>query len=225
MTQDEQQLARLRAAFAAPDAAPAPESCPSPETIWSAVRGELPPQQLREVLDHVASCAACAEDWRLAAELNRQQAAEVATAPGKVIQGRFGWRSLSTAAAIAAALLIGVSVYRANEVAPGQQPTYREAEAPHAGIRSLLPPGEGLPRQGAVLRWSPLPGAVSYDVEVSTEDLQPVAAAKGQTTPEFRIPDSALAALPPGARLLWRIEAVHADGSRESSQTFTSPLR
>jgi hypothetical protein len=225
MNQDDQQLARLRAAFAAPDAAPDPESCPSPETIWSAVRGELQPQQLREVLDHVASCAACAEDWRLAAELNRQQAAEAVTVPGKVIQGRFGWRSLSTAAAIAAALLIGVSVYRSNEVAPGQAPTYREAEAPQAGIRSLLPPGETLPRQGAVLRWSPLPGAVSYDVEVSTEDLQPVAAAKGQTTAEYRLPESALAVLPPGSKLLWRIDAVHADGSRESSQTFTTPLR
>lgn len=225
MNQDDPQLARLRAAFAAPDAAPAPESCPSPETIWSAVLGELPPQQLREVLDHVASCAACAEDWRLAADLNRQQAAETATVPGKVIQGRFGWRSLYTAAAVAAALLIGVSVYRANEVAPGQAPAYREAEAPNAGIRSLLPSGEALPRQGAVLRWSPLPGAVSYDVEVSTEDLQPVAAAKGQTTAEYRLPESALAALPPGTRLLWRVDAVHADGSRESSQTFTTPLR
>jgi len=225
MTQDDRQLERLRAAFATADDAPAPESCPSPETIWSAVRGELPPQQLREVLDHVASCSACAEDWRLAAELNRQQAAEAATAPGKVIQGRFGWRAVYTAAAVAAALLIGVSVYRSNEVAPGQAPTYREAETPHAGIRSLLPAGEALPRQGAVLRWSPLPGAVSYDVEVSTEDLQPVAAAKGQTTPELRIPDSALASLPPGAKLLWRVDAVHADGSRESSQTFTTALR
>jgi len=224
MTQDDQQLARWRAAFAAADDAPAPESCPSPETIWSAVRGELPSQQLRAALDHVAACAACAEDWRLAAELNRQQAAETATVPGKVIQGRFGWRSLSTAAAIAAALLIGVTVYRGTESGP-QTPTYREAEAPHAGIRSLLPPGEALPRQGAVLRWSPLKDAVSYDIEVSTEDLQPVFAAKGQTAYELRLPDSALAGLPPGAKLLWRVDAVHADGSRESSQTFNTPLR
>ena len=224
MTQDDQQLARWRAAFAAADDAPAPESCPSPETIWSAVRSELPPQQLRETLDHVAACAACAEDWRLAAELNRQQAAETATVPGKVIQGRFGWRSLSTAAAIAAALLIGVTVYRGTKSGP-QTPTYREAEAPHAGIRSLLPSGEALPRQGAVLRWSSLPDAVSYDVEVSTEDLRPVAAVKGLTAPEYRLPESSLASLPAGSRLLWRIDAVHADGSRESSQTFNSPLR
>ena len=55
MDQDAQQLARLRAAFiASDDPAPDPQSCPTPETLWSAVRGELPAPQLREVLDHVA---------------------------------------------------------------------------------------------------------------------------------------------------------------------------
>lgn len=225
MNQDDQELAHLRAAFATPDLAPDPQSCPSPETIWSAVRGELPPQQLREVLDHVSGCAACAEDWRLAAELNRQQAAEAATAPGKVIAGRFGqWRPLAVAAAIAAGLLIGVTVYRAGDVGP-QEPTYREAERPHAGIRSLLPAGQALPRQSPVLRWSPLPDVASYDVQVSTEDLRPVAAAKGQTVAEYRIPESALAGLPPGAQLLWQVDAVRVDGSRESSPTFTTSLQ
>jgi hypothetical protein len=221
MNNEAQQISRWRAAFAESGPAPDPASCPTPETLWSAVRGELPPEPMGEVLDHVAACAACAEDWRLAAELNRQEE-RAAMVPGKVIQGRFGqWRPLAAAAALAAGLLIAVGVYRAQQ--PVQEPTYREVQ--HAGIHSLLSQGQALPRQAAVLRWSPLPGAVSYDVQVSTEDLQPVAAAKGQTATEYRVPESALAALPSGTRLLWQVDAVRPDGSHENSPTFVTSLK
>jgi hypothetical protein len=221
MNNEAQQISRWRAAFAEPDAAPDPASCPTPETLWSAVRGELPAQQMGEVLDHVAACAACAEDWRLAAEINRQEE-RAAIGPGKVIPGRFGqWRPLAAAAALAACLLIAVGVYRVNQ--PTQAPTYREAQ--HTGIRSLLPEGQALPREAAVLRWSPLAGAVSYDVQVSTEDLHTVAAAKGQTGTEYRIPQSALSGLPSGTRLLWQVDAVRADGTHENSQTFATTVK
>lgn len=227
MTDDAQNLARLRAAFAVPaEAAPEPESCPPAETIFAAVRGELPPQQLREVVDHTAFCAACAEDWRLAAEVERQTAerqAAPAVATGKVIAGRFGqWRPLAAAAALAAGLLITVGIYQTGNFGP-QEPTFRAGE--QESIRSLVPESQALPRQGAVLRWTPFPGATSYDVQVSTEDLQVVASAQGQTTTELRIPESALAALPPGTKLLWQVDAVFPDGTRQSSPTFTTPLQ
>jgi hypothetical protein len=238
MSQDDPQLARLRAAFATADAPPDPQSCPAAETIWSAVRGELPPAQMREVVEHTARCSACAEDWRLAAELNRQPIADAdadgaGVAPrrlGTVVQGRFGgwrrWRPLAAAAALAAGLLIAVGVYQTGVYHSGslspQEPAYREAS--HAGIRSLLPAGEALPRQAAVLRWSPLPGATGYDVQVSTEDLASVATAKGLTAARYRIAASALASLPRGTKLLWRVDAVRADGSHEASPTFSTPL-
>lgn len=222
MSDEAQQISRWRAAFAEPDAAPDPASCPSPETLWSAVRGELPAPRMSEVLDHVAACAACAEDWRLAAEINRQEE-KAARGPGQVIQGRFGqWRPLAAAAALAAGLLIAVGVYRVNQP-PVQEPTYREVQ--HAGIRSLLPEGQALPREAAVLRWSPLAGAVSYDVQVSTEDLRTLATAKGQTATEYRVPQSALSGLPSGARLLWQVDAVRPDGTHETSPTFITPVR
>jgi hypothetical protein len=221
MSNEAQQISRWRAAFAESGPAPDPASCPTAETLWSAVRGELSAREMSDVVDHVAACAACAEDWRLAAEINRQEE-RAAIGPGKVIPGRFGrWRPLAAAAALAACLAIAVGVYRANQ--PAQEPTYREAQ--HAGIRSLLPQGQALPREAAVLRWSPLAGATSYDVEVSTEDLRPVAAAKGQTAAEYHIPESALAGLPAGSRLLWRVDAVRPDGSHENSQTFITRLK
>jgi anti-sigma factor RsiW len=224
MNQDTQELAKLRVAFTAPaSAAPAPEECPSPETLWAAVRGELPPSALREVVDHTARCAACAEDWRLAVEVNRQATAEAETAPGKLIVGRFGrFRPMVTAAALAAGLLVAVGIYR-EAIGPTQAPTYRESQ--QAQVRSLLPAGQTLPRQGAVLRWTPVAGATSYDVSVSTEDLRQIATAPGQTAAEYRLPPAALAGLPAGTKLLWRVDAVFPDGHRVTSPTFTTPLQ
>jgi putative zinc finger protein len=221
---DDQELASLRAAFTAPAAAaPDPESCPAPEKIWEAVRGELPPAELRQVVEHTASCAACAEDWRLAAELGRQSAAATVTAPGKVLQGRFGrWRPLAAAAALAAGLLLVVGVYRTGILGPGQ-PTYREAGS--EAIRSLVPEDQALPRQGAVLRWSPVPGAESYDVRISTEDLRLVLTAQSLKAASYPVPESALAGLPPGSKLLWQVDAVLPDGTRRTSETFTVEVR
>ncbi|HEX4959962.1 MAG TPA: zf-HC2 domain-containing protein [Thermoanaerobaculia bacterium] len=223
MSEDSQQLANLRAAFTAPAvAAPAYEDCPSPETIWAAVRGELPPDALREVLDHTARCEACAEDWRLAVEVNCQAAAREEKTPGKLLVGRFGnWRPLAAAAALAAGLLVGVGVYRGAMVP--NQPTYRETQQPE--IRSLLPAAQALPRQGAVLRWSPVPGAASYDVSVSTEDLRQLATIHGQTAAAYPLPPAALTTLPAGAKILWQVEAVFPDGHRVTSPTFTSPVQ
>jgi hypothetical protein len=225
MSQDNQELARLRAAFAAPDAAPDPETCPAPEAIWAAVRGELPPRELREVVEHTAVCASCAEDWRLAVELEKQSAAsQTATVPaGRVIQGRFGTlRTWSAAAALAAGLLVAVGLYRTGNFGP-QEPTFREAQG--TTVHSLLAEGQALPRQSAVLRWSPVPGAASYDVRISTEDLRLVDTVQGRTATEYRVPDSALAGLPPGTKLLWQVDAVFPDGTRQSSQTFDNRLQ
>ena len=225
MSQDTQELERLRAAFAVPDPAPYPATCPAPEAIWTAVRGELPPRELREVVEHTAVCAACAEDWRLAVEIEKQSAAsQTATVPaGRVIQGRFGrLRTWTAAAALAAGLLVAVGLYRTGDFGP-QEPTFREA--PGTTVRSLLAEGQALPRQGAVLRWSPLPGAASYAVRISTEALRLVDTAQGQTATEYRVPDSSLAGLPAGTKLLWQVEAVFPDGIRQSSQTVTNPLQ
>jgi Putative zinc-finger len=228
MSQDTQELERLRAAFAIPDpanSAPDPTTCPAPEAIWAAVRGELPPRELREVVEHTAVCASCAEDWRLAAEIEKQTAAsQTATIPvGRVIQGRFGqFRTWTAAAAIAAGLLIAVGLYRTGDFGP-REPGFRESET--VAVRSLLAEGQALPRQSAVLRWAPVPGAASYDVRISTEDLRLVDTAQGQTATEYRLPDSALAGLPAGTKLLWQVDAVFSDGTRQPSQTFNNPLQ
>jgi hypothetical protein len=66
--------ARLRAAFQAIPEGEAPsESCPAPEKIWAAVHMELPQAERRELVDHLASCPFCAEDWRIAWQLSEEE--------------------------------------------------------------------------------------------------------------------------------------------------------
>ncbi|HVR97621.1 MAG TPA: zf-HC2 domain-containing protein [Thermoanaerobaculia bacterium] len=224
MSPEDQELARLRAAFAAPaGAAPEPESCPPAEKVWAAVRGELRADETREVVEHVAFCASCAEDWRLAMDLQQQEPARETAAPlAPVVYGRFQrWRPLAAAAAMAAGLLIVIGLQSDDLWGPRTAPTYREAE--RTAIRSLAE--ATLPQQGGTLRWSALPGAVSYDLVVSTEDLRVVAEQQGLTATEYRLPASALAGVAPGTKLLWRVDAVMADGRHESSPTFTTTVR
>src|SRR5690349_6858129 len=116
-TNDE--LARLRTAFAAPagKAAPEPEACPPSDTFWLAVRGELRPGELRGILDHIATCPACAEDWRIAMafeEESRTAATNaVANRPANGKTWHRGWM------AAAAAILVAVI---GSLVVPPRQP-------------------------------------------------------------------------------------------------------
>lgn len=223
MNGDDQELDWLRAAFAAPAEA-GPEPHLEPDTIWSAVRGELPPQQMREVLEHTAMCASCAEDWRLAAEFERQAAAETAKPAANVVYGRFRqWRPIAAAAAMAAGILIVVGIQTANRPDPGQEPGYRNEQ--RTELRSLLPEGQALPRQAAVLRWSPVPGASLYNVQVTTEDLQVIASQESLTGTQYRLPAQLLESLPAGTPLLWQVEAVFPDGTRQTSQTFFTTIQ
>lgn len=221
MNGDDQELKWLRAAFTAPAEA-APEPHPEPDTIWSAVRGELPPNELREVVEHTAMCASCAEDWRLAAEFEKQAESEAETAKPapNVVYGRFGkWRPLAAAAAMAAGILVVVGIQTTDQPDPG----YRNEQ--RTEVRSLLPEGQALPRQAAVLRWSPVPGASLYNVQATTEDLQVVASQESLTGTEYRLPAEALSKLPAGGQLLWQVEAVFPDGTRQTSETFFTTLQ
>jgi hypothetical protein len=219
MTRDDQELASLRRAFAA-DSQRTSETaaCPAPETIWEAVRGSLPPAQVREVVQHVALCPACAEDWRLARTLQEQEAA-AAPAPVRLTPRLRRWRTWGLAAAAALAFtVIGVQWLRQPEA-----PAYRE-EA-RTAIRSQVE-GHALPRDRFVLRWTPpVPAGAVYELIASTEDLQVIASEEGLRTPQFQVPASALKDLPSGARVLWKVEADLPAGGHERSQTFVTAVK
>lgn len=220
MKREEGELAKLRRAFASlSQPAPEPAACPPPEKIWEAVRGELPPREIRQIVEHTAACPACAEDWRLAAALQRPEtASNVIPAADRFSAGRRlrNW-------GLAAAAVLALAVVGVQWIQKEPSLTYRGDEA---AIHSLIEEGQGLPRNEFLLRWSApeTPGA-TYDVEVSTEDLRVIASGDDLREPRFLVPAHALAGLPPGARLLWKVDAELPQGERVSSPTFVTNVR
>ena len=210
------EISRLRAAFTAPG--PPIGSCPEPDRIWEAVRGELSPEEVREIVDHVAVCASCAEDWRIAVEFERESAAR--QEKEAVIRPFPTRRFQPWIAAAAAALVLTVSgIYVRQIMTPDPTAGYRGEET---RIESRT--AASLPRQSFLLQWSPVPDAESYDLLVTTAELDTIADPKGLTTTQYQVPASALADLPAAAQLHWRVTAVFPDGGRKQSQTFTTAL-
>jgi hypothetical protein len=232
-------IERLRRAFSTYDAPPSDIEVEDidAERIYRAAAGELPEDERRAVIDQVATSAAAAEVWRLAVELQRAEAkaaqetdeesfadeespaqpiAEVvpfrrrAPAPIPVFRRRF----LTALAALLAAT-IGFGLWtRMHTPAP-------ELRGAGSVFSTTIGDGASLPRDAFRLTWKPAeePGA-RYTVRVTTEDLRPVAEARRLEAPSYQVPESALAALPAGTRLLWQVEARTADGRTIASPTY-----
>jgi hypothetical protein len=215
----------LRAAWRAREAGPGPiGGCPAASDLWSAVRGELPPEARRAVVDHTSSCAACAEAWRLAVALNPDPIPLATPRPRSVVAFLPRSRALAplAAAAVLAVALAG-GYWLLHGPRPGPAPEFRGAEVP--AIRSLLDDGETLPRGSFRLRWSSGPDGSRYDVHVTTESLQVVASFRQLVEPAVVVPESALVSLPAGTRVLWRVQAVLPDGERVASPTYVARLK
>ena len=182
---------------------------------------------MREIVQHTAACAACAEDWRLAHTLQSQEEAVAAPAPLRYRPSAHHLlRTFGLAAAAALALVfVGVQYFQA----PPQPPT---AQTPggyrgdKTAITSLVTQGMPVDRDHFVLRWTaPAPGA-TYNVKVTTEeDTRLVASAEGLTATEYQVPATALQGIPGGSRLLWRVEADVPDRGHVSSPTFVTPVQ
>lgn len=214
----------LRAAWRGRRAGSPPAAgCPPASDLWSAVRGELPAEARRAVVDHTSSCAACAEAWRLAVALTPDPIPVAPEAPRSVL----AWlprpgvlAPLAAAAALVVALAAGFGLLTGPR--PGRTPEFRGAEVPV--IRSLLGEAQALPRGSFRLQWTAAGEGSRYDVQVTTEALEVVASVQGLAEPVHVVPESALLRLPAGARLLWRVEAVLPDGERVASPTFVARL-
>jgi len=207
---------------------PAP-SHPSELLPWY-VNGTLEGEELLEVEQHLRSCLTCRREVEELRELRRgvQQAApepppgdlerlmeEVgAERRGPPRSGIRFWGPLATgliAATMVAA--VGLSVWWG--WSPQKPRVAQRAGNETEVLRSRIDPEEALPQQAFVLSWEAEPPwrDARFSVTVTTEDLTPVAAAHGLEETSYEVPAEALAALPAGARLLWRVEAVRPDGT------------
>jgi hypothetical protein len=192
-------------------ARPRPD-CPSADQIWAALNLEVPVEERERIIDHTIECPSCAEAWRLAMEIRRQDATVISAPPAG--------RAHSTAwlRAAAAVLVVGVGtglVLRWR--GPSEEPPVRDQ--PTNAISSLLPEQATLPRQDFILRWSGGPDGARYDLVVSTVNLEVIADVRGLERSEYRLAPERLASLAAGTRLLWRVVAHMPDGSTLSSAT------
>lgn len=205
---------RLRQAFRAlaEDAEPRGD-CPDADRLWAAVHGELAPAETRELIEHTAGCPVCAEAWRLAAAAGGERA--VAEAPAEWRGG--GWRRWAAAvAAVLVVIVVGVELLDGPSAPVERQPA-------EEAIRSLVPEGVPQPRDDLRLRWEG-PAGASYRLTVSTEDLRVIAAAERLSASEYQVSEEALAGLPAGSRLLWRVEASLPEGGTRASPTYLIEL-
>ncbi len=195
----------LRDAFVARsrDAVPT-EECPPAERLWSAARGEQR-DGVRELVEHLATCGACAEAWRLARELEPAEESEADAAPARSWWRQPAWHAIAAAAIVA--LVVGFG-WRPTD---GPAETFRGGDSPQ--IQRFPDKGGQLDRRDPWLRW---PGAedATYDLVVMTDDLsQTLVDVEDLEEAEYRIPDAALHDLPEGARLRWRVEVETPQGT------------
>ena len=203
-------------------------SCPDPERLWSASRGELPPGETREMIEHTAACPACAEAWRLAMHLSEEVPQEGAVPREEVARRRAApaivpwWRYAAVAAAVVFAVF-GVSQMTDLK---GPEPPGGLRNAGETGLLSEAAADAPLPRDAFVLRWrlQPPREGVRYTVRVTTEDFYTVYQAEELEEPVLRVPEAVLAELPSGSKLSWYVEASLADGGDLDAKTFWAVL-
>jgi len=207
---------RMREAFASlGETAPPGDGCPTPEQIWDAATGETSSQELvHTLIEHTASCPACAEDWRLARGLRSvSQESSIASPRTRHRANRLRWLVAAAAFVLLFATALPLHRWLTRPDRPAVRGTFGE-------IFSLVAEGERLPRERCLLRWSPGPPGTSFRLRVLTDDARELVAVDGVDQPEYLIEEESLLALPSGARLLWRVEATLPEGRHLVSPTF-----
>jgi hypothetical protein len=211
---------RFRAAL--PDADDG--DCPPADAYWAAAAGELPFEQVRALVDHGATCARCAETWRILADVRR--AAEAETVPGArpVLGPAPAGLPLRSRILVPLTLsaMAAVGLWVVLRPPPLHPLPVERGSGSSAAVRAESP--EVQPAHDAVLRWSEVPGATSYNVTVLTPDLVVLHQAVGISGRQLPLPDGVRQKVG-GGGLLWNVDAVMPDGRTVASPTFELRLR
>ena len=215
---DPDNVARLREALASVEGKVGKAGTEGSSTdagrIFDAIHGTtLDAEERRAIVDELVTDADAAEAWRLARELAPEPAA--ASVPAQ----REAWKWLSMAAALVLAVGLGWKLFSPGK--PAELPVYRSGE--QRAIASMLPPGTTLSRTVPVLRWTPVPDA-HYRVRVLTPELQVLVETGELTTPEYTLSADVLRRIPPGAVILWQVEARVPRSAVVTSPTFSVRL-
>jgi len=201
----------LRSQFQRSEATSVDEPCPAPEDLWALTRGELPEQSARRIILHSSRCAQCGSALRMALELG-ERLDPVVAAPNVTPLRRRLAVGMGVALAIAATI-VAVPHLRQSETG------IHERGGTTDGVRSLVP-GTPRPRSGLVLEWTAYPGAVRYQVTLASADLRVLFQKAGVSGTRVDVPETAVASVPRGARLVWEVEAILPDVRAIKSAAF-----
>lgn len=239
---DEAVVAKLREAFTDAELNDtAVEPVPS-ETIWQALDGDLSPERSEALADRLVHDPILRQEWRLAMELHRSgqhadastgiearpleravhdqadpTAAEVISMPTP----RLPRRVLPLAAAIAMMGIVAVLVVRFQGASgPGSDTgaVMRSGSDPSPRLEAA----SDLPTctsEGCSLRWEGIDSARRYEVDVTTEDLEPVYSRRDLVENSTSLPASVLSTLEPPKTLLWQVTAHLESGETVRSAT------
>lgn len=206
-----------RAAFVS--AANSSDEHPAAEVLFDGVAGRLSPAQLQLLLDHVASCPGCTEDWRLAVEL-QSESPQSADRPARVLP--FRQRSPALIWALAAIVICSAGLglfWPQLRQGAAKPPIFRGDELKIVAAVEA----SGLSRSRFELRWllqPPPPLGTRYDLVVTTADLLVLVDIKGLEEDAFPLNAERLAGVASGDTILWRVVAHLPDGRRVGSPTF-----
>lgn len=227
MTRENGIVERLRHAFAADDRGPLTSGqCPEPGEIWDASKGNSNPRDSRRIVSHLAQCPSCAVEWRMA----MQERPSVSTEPGDLapaVESTAGshrprrWIGVAAAAVIVVGLG-GAVLFQVVFDEPAPPPAFRSSET--LEIRSLVSESETLRRDSCLLSWSSAGEGATYDLEITRETLEAIVIERSLQTHEYLVPRKVLAQVPPGGRIVWRVEARLTDGQRITSGAFIHRL-
>jgi len=195
--------------------------CPPAGDLWYSAHGELSKEANESVILHTMRCPACAEGWRLARNDVHGSRAGGGDPEERRILLRWNWRPwIGAAAVMILALGIGYRFF------PREEPPAAIYRDP-GGLRlqSLSPQAEPVPRSACLLRWTAGPPGTTYDVQVTTDALEPLLEKFRLEKSELRIDPELLADLPTGTELFWRVTAHPPNAGQVRSPAFRTQLR
>ncbi len=186
-----------------------------PGTLWDAVEGRLPPEDLARLAERAVAEPGLRREWRMALLLSRER-----RIPSRTRRRNLAWiLSLAAAAVVVLGLALPLVLHRSGPPGRGYRGLSGSSIERAAGDVTPMPRGDFL------LRWRCGIEGARFDVVVSDAGLHVLASAAGLEEPFYRVPAEVLKGLPAGSAVLWQVRAVLPDGSSVVSPTFVEHLR
>ena len=202
---------------------PESKDCLEPENIWDAVAGKFPKETTLDMIHHTAVCPTCAENWRLA----RQVQHNMEENPEPVAVRNQPFRLLPWSLAAAAMLVLGLWATFSDTGAPldgAGSGTVRAGK--QITITAGIAKGMHLNRDTCLLQWTISDDyqVSEYRLRVTTSDPFDVVTDVVVQQPQYQIPAKNLERLASKTPLLWRVTATIPEIGQIHSETFTTIL-